>query len=220
MQDEVLASVAVVVRINYVILLGMSAAVFMGRTDTGKRFTVCADPDPCSQSRGQQTANLLDMDRTGNRWDQNLDRQRVGFNLEESIAFIICSIRPRLQPQAILHRSQSAALYISHRLPALRSTSQPSRLSIIDPTMPCSLSTAGETDGGEGGRCNIDDARVGKADSGGEAGAQRHVLAVDDSSVDRAVITGILKSSKLQGSWKMKICRKAYLLIDSFLLSF
>ncbi|CAL9776430.1 unnamed protein product [Musa acuminata subsp. burmannicoides] len=34
--------------------------------------------------------------------------------------------------------------------------------------------------------------------AGGSDGGQRHVLAVDDSSVDRAVIAGILRSSKLR----------------------
>lgn len=33
----------------------------------------------------------------------------------------------------------------------------------------------------------------------GSAPAAPHVLAVDDSSVDRAVITGILRSSKFRG---------------------
>ncbi|RRT47311.1 hypothetical protein B296_00022180 [Ensete ventricosum] len=32
----------------------------------------------------------------------------------------------------------------------------------------------------------------------GDGGGQQHVLAVDDSSVDRAVIAGILRSSKLR----------------------
>lgn len=38
-----------------------------------------------------------------------------------------------------------------------------------------------------------------KGGLGGEGAATPHVLAVDDSSVDRAVISGILRSSKFRG---------------------
>jgi two-component response regulator (ARR-A family) len=36
---------------------------------------------------------------------------------------------------------------------------------------------------------------------GGGGGAPLHVLAVDDSSVDRAVIAGILRGSRFRGEW-------------------
>ena len=36
---------------------------------------------------------------------------------------------------------------------------------------------------------------------GGGVGATPHVLAVDDSSVDRAIIAAILRSSRFRGAW-------------------
>jgi hypothetical protein len=42
---------------------------------------------------------------------------------------------------------------------------------------------------------------VAAAAAGGGLGATPHVLAVDDSSVDRAIIAAILRSSRFRGAW-------------------